>query len=143
MEEMLIDTPCFRCFAGIEMMEGRIPDETTILNFRHLLEEHRIAEQILEGVNQMLRERGVMLKEGTILDATIINTPSSTKNKAKERDPEMHSVAKGKQWFFGMRCHIGIEKRSDFQDCEAEFRIATKPGQRRVLPRLQRGCFRV
>jgi len=77
MEEMLIVTPCFRRFAGIETIEGRIPDETTILNFRHLLEEHRIAEQILDGVNQMLRERGVMLREGTILDATIINAPSS------------------------------------------------------------------
>jgi IS5 family transposase len=182
MEEMLIDTPCFRRFAGIETMEGRIPDETTILNFRHLLEEHRIAEQILEGVNQMLSERGAMLREGTILDATIINAPSSTKNKRKERDPEMHSVAKGKQWFFGMRCHIGvdaasglvhsvestaanvhelntaaerihgderliygdaghigIEKRDDFQDCQAEFRIAMKPGQRRVLPETPEG----
>jgi IS5 family transposase len=67
MEQMLIDTPCFRRFAGIETMEGRIPDETTILNFRHLLDEHRIAEQILEGVNQMLSERGAMLREGTIL----------------------------------------------------------------------------
>jgi IS5 family transposase len=182
MEEMLIDTPCFRRFAGIETMEGRIPDETTILNFRHLLEEHRIAEQILQGVNQMLSERGAMLREGTILDATIINAPSSTKNKRKERDPEMHSVAKGKQWFFGMRCHIGvdaasglvhsvestaanvhelntaagrlhgnerliygdaghigIEKRDDFQDCQAEFRIAMKPGQRRVLPETPEG----
>ena len=95
MEEMLIDTPCFRRFAGIEPMEGRIPDETTILNFRHLLEKHRIAEQILEGVNEMLRKKGVMMREGTILDATIINAPCSTKNKRKERDPEMHSVAKG------------------------------------------------
>jgi IS5 family transposase len=101
-------------------MEGRIPDETTILNFRHLLEEHRIAEQILEGVNQMLSERGVMVREGTILDATIINAPSSTKNKRKERDPEMYSVAKGKQWFhcfaegfaYGMRCHIGVDAAS-------------------------------
>jgi IS5 family transposase len=177
MEEMLIDTPCFRRFAGIDMIEGRIPDETTILNFRHLLEEHQIAEQILESVNQSLREKGVMLKEGTILDATIINAPSSTKNKNGERDPEMHSVAKGNQWFFGMRCHIGvdaasglvhsvvstaanvhelntaadrihgeerviygdagnigIEKREAFKDCEAEMRIAMKPGQRRVLP---------
>jgi transposase, IS5 family len=198
MEEMLIDTPCFRRFAGIETMDGRIPDETTILNFRHLLEEQRIAEQILEGVNQMLSDRGVMLREGTILDATIINAPSSTKNKRKERDPEMHSVAKGKQWFhcfaegfaYGMRCHIcvdaasglvhsvvstaanvhelntaaerlhgdesliygvasgfceavaghiGIEKRNDFQDCEAELRIAMKPGQRRVLPETPEG----
>jgi IS5 family transposase len=83
MEEMLIDTPCFRRFAGIDMLEDRIPDETTILNFRHLLEEHRIAEQILETVNQSLREKGVMLKEGTILDATIINAPSSTLPRAK------------------------------------------------------------
>lgn len=177
MEEMLIDTPCFRRFAGIDMVEDRIPDETTILNFRHLLEENRIAEQLLETVNQSLREKGVMLKEGTILDATIINAPSSTKNKTGERDPEMHSVAKGNQWFFGMRCHIGvdaasglvhsvvstaanvhelntaadrvhgeerviygdsghigIEKREAFKDCEAEMRIAMKPGQRRVLP---------
>ncbi|QPN62621.1 IS5 family transposase [Synechococcus sp. CBW1004] len=177
MEEMLIDTPCFRRFAGIDMVEDRIPDETTILNFRHLLEENRIAVQILETVNQSLREKGVMLKEGTILDATIINAPSSTKNKTGERDPEMHSVAKGNQWFFGMRCHIGvdaasglvhsvvstaanvhelntapdrvhgeerviygdsghigIEKREAFKDCEAEMRIAMKPGQRRVLP---------
>lgn len=182
MEEMLIDTPCFRRFAGIDMIEDRIPDETTILNFRHLLEEHRIAEQILEGVNQMLSEKGVMLREGTILDATIIAAPSSTKNKRKERDQEMHSVAKGKQWFFGMRCHIGvdaasglvhsvvstaanvhelntaadrlhgeerliygdaghigIEKREEFQDCDAEFRIAMKPGQRRVLPETAEG----
>ena len=169
MEEMLIDTPCFRRFAGIDMIEDRIPDETTILNFRHLLEEHRIAEKILETVNQSLREKGVMLREGTILDATIINAPSSTKNKKGERDPEMHSVAKGKQWFFGMRSHIGvdaasglvhsvvntaanvhelntaadrihgeehmiygdsghigIEKREEFKDCEAEMRVAKR-----------------
>jgi transposase, IS5 family len=182
MEEMLIDTPCFRRFAGIDMVEDRIPDETTILNFRHLLEENRIAEQILETVNQSLREKGVMLKEGTILDATIINAPSSTKNKKGERDPEMHSVAKGNQWFFGMRCHIGvdaasglvhsvvstaanvhelntaadrvhgeerviygdsghigIERREAFKDCDAEMRIAMKPGQRRVLPDTSEG----
>jgi IS5 family transposase len=182
MEEMLIDTPCFRRFAGIDMIEDRIPDETTILNFRHLLEEHRIAEKILEGVNQMLSEKGVMLREGTILDATIIAAPSSTKNKRKERDPEMHSVAKGNQWFFGMRCHIGvdaasglvhsvvstaanvhelntaadrlhgeerliygdaghigIEKREEFRNCVAKFRVAMKPGQRRVPPETAEG----
>ena len=94
------------------LMEERIPDETTILNFRHLLEENRIAEQILETVNQSLREKGLMLKEGTILDATILNAPRSTKNKKGERDPEMHSVSKGNQWFFGMRCHIGVDAAS-------------------------------
>jgi len=140
-----------------------------ILNYRHLLEEHRIAEQIFEAVKQILSERGTMLREGAILDATIIDAPSSTKNKAKDRDPKMHSVAKGKQWFFGMRCHIGvdaasglvhsvestavnvhelktaadrlhgderliygdaghigIEKRDDCQDCQAEFRIVLR-----------------
>ena len=97
MEEMWIDTLCLRRFAGIQTMRGRIPDETAILHFRHLQDEHRIAEQILAGVNQMLQEKGVMLREGTIFDATIIHAPSSTKNKSKERDPEMHSVAKGKQ----------------------------------------------
>ena len=93
MEEMLIDTPCFRRFAWIDMIDGQIPDETTILNFRHLLEEHQIAEQVLERVNESLIGKGLLLRQGTILDATIINAPSSTKNKQVERDPEMHSVA--------------------------------------------------
>ena len=112
MEEMLIDTPCFRRFAGIDMVSERIPDETTILNFRHLLEKHGIGEQIFEAVKQTLKDQGALLQEGTILDATIIHAPSSTKNKKGERDPEMHSVAKGNQWFFGMRCHIGVDAAS-------------------------------
>jgi len=112
MEEMLIDTPCFRRFAGIDMVSERIPDETTILNFRHLLEEHGIGEQIFEAVKQTLKDQGALLQEGTILDATIIHAPSSTKNKKGERDPEMHSVAKGNQWYFGMRCHIGVDAAS-------------------------------
>lgn len=94
MEKMLIDTPCFRRFADIDMVEGRIPDETTILNFRSLLKEHQIAEQILESVNQSLSKKGAIIKEGTILDVTIINPPGSTNNKKGERDPDMHSVAK-------------------------------------------------
>ncbi len=90
MEEMLIDTPCFRRFAGIDMVEDRIPDESTILNFRHLLEEHSIAEQILESVNQVLTDKGVMLREGMILDATIINAPSSTITEAGGRAWRSH-----------------------------------------------------
>ncbi|PZV05922.1 MAG: hypothetical protein DCF23_01290 [Cyanobium sp.] len=86
---MLIDTPYFSRFAGIETMDGRIPDESTIHNVRHLLEE-----QILACVNQMLSARSVMLREATILDVTNINSPSSTKNRRKRRDPEMHSVAR-------------------------------------------------
>ncbi|MGB7563760.1 MAG: transposase [Prochlorococcaceae cyanobacterium] len=105
MEEIMIDTPCFRRFAGIDMIEGRIPDETTILNFRNLLEE----QQILESMNQSLSEKCVILKEGTIFGATTINVPSSTNNKNGERDPEMHSAAKDNQWFFGMRCHINVD----------------------------------
>ena len=103
MEEMLIDTPCFRRFAGIDMVSERIPDETTILNFRHLLEEHGIGERIFEAVKQTLKEQGALLQEGTILDATIIHAPSSTKNKNRQRDPEMHSVAKGNR----MRSGVG------------------------------------
>jgi IS5 family transposase len=82
MEEMLIDTPCFRRFAGIDMVSDRIPDETTILNFRHLLEEHGIGERIFEAVKQTLKEQGALLQEGTILDATIIHAPSSTSTRA-------------------------------------------------------------
>jgi IS5 family transposase len=112
MEEMLIEGPCFRGFAGIDMVSERIPDETTILNFHHLLEEHGIGTQIFEAVKQALKEQGALLQEGTILDATIIHAGSSTKNKKRERDPETHSVAKGNQWFFGLRCHIGVDAAS-------------------------------
>ncbi|MCX5930604.1 MAG: transposase [Cyanobacteria bacterium] len=90
LEVMLIDTPCFRRIAGFDMIDDRIPDETTILNFRHLLEEHQIAEQILEKVNQTLSAKGVMLKEGMILDATIINAPSSTLTEAAGRAWRSH-----------------------------------------------------
>ena len=119
LEVMLIDTPCFRRFAGIDMISERIPDETTILNFRHLLEDHTIGDQIFEAVRQTLKqalkEQGALLQEGTILDATIIHAPSSTRDKKRVRDPEMHSVAQGNQGFHcfaegfacGMRGHIG------------------------------------
>ena len=159
MDEALIEVPTMRRFAGIDLITDRIPDETTILTFRHLL---------FESVNQALRDQGALLQEGT---------PSSTKNKKGERDPEMHSVAKENQWFFGMRCHIGvdaasglihavgstaanvhelntaaerlhgeemvvygdsghigIEKRKEFEKSQCQFRIAMKPGQRRILP---------
>lgn len=89
MEEMLIDTPCFRRFKGIEMVSDRIPNETTIPNFRHLLEEHGIGAQIVETMKQTLKEQGALLRKGTILDATIIHLPSSTRNKMGEWDPEM------------------------------------------------------
>jgi IS5 family transposase len=110
-EDALYDIEPMRRFAGIELAEDAVPDETTILRFRHLLEEHRLTEAIFAEVRTLLEERGLLLKSGTIVDATIINAPSSTKNEAKERDPEMHQTRKGKNWYFGMKIHVGTSKR--------------------------------
>jgi len=112
MEDALIEVPTMRRFAGIDMLSDRIPDETTILAFRHLLEKHNLGEQIFETVKAHLRERGMAMKQGTIIDATLIAAPSSTKNKAGERDPEMHQTKKGQQWYFGMKIHAGVDKDS-------------------------------
>jgi len=110
-EDALYDIEPMRRFAGVELVEDVVPDETTILRFRHLLEEHRLTEAIFAEVRTLLEERGLLLKSGTIVDATIINAPSSTKNAAKQRDPEMHQTRKGKNWYFGMKFHIGSTKR--------------------------------
>lgn len=110
-EDMLYDSESMRRFAGIELAEDTIADESSILRFRHLLEAHRLTEAIFAEVRALLEERGLLLKSGTIVDATIINAPSSTKNEAKERDPEMHQTRKGKQWYFGMKVHVGASKR--------------------------------
>jgi len=98
MEEALHDVPLTREFARLEGVDARLPDETTILRFRHLLERHKLAEQLLATVNDMLREQGLMLRTGTVVDATLIAAPSSTKNSSGERDPEMHQSKKGNQW---------------------------------------------
>lgn len=111
MEDALYEITSMRRFAGLSL-DRPIPDHTTIMNFRHLLERHDLARQILEEVNQWLTDAGVLLKEGTLIDATIIEAPSSTKNKAKARDPEMHQTRKGKQWYFGMKAHIGVDART-------------------------------
>jgi IS5 family transposase len=111
MEEAFFDTPIYREFAQLDA-GGRLPDESTILRFRHRLEKHKLTEQILAIVNEMLVERGLLLKAGTAVDATIIAAPSSAKNKDKQRDPEMHSTQKGKQWYFGMKAHIGVDAES-------------------------------
>jgi IS5 family transposase len=111
MEEAFFDTPLYREFAQLDEF-ARLPDETTILRFRHLLEEHKLAEQILLTVNELLSQRGLLLKAGTAVDATLIAAPTSTKNKDKARDPEMHSSKKGKQWYFGMKAHIGVDADS-------------------------------
>jgi transposase, IS5 family len=111
MEEAFFDTPLYREFAKLEEF-GRLPDESTILRFRHRLEKHKLAEQILLTVNELLTQRGLLLKVGTAVDATLIPAPCSTKNKDKARDPEMHSSKKGNQWYFGMKAHIGVDADS-------------------------------
>ena len=111
MEEALYEITPMRTFAGLTLTKA-IPDETTILNFRHLLEEYDLAEDILKQVNAHLTRKGLLLKRGSIVDATIIAAPSSTKNAEGERDPEMHQTKKGKQWHFGMKAHIGVDADS-------------------------------
>jgi transposase, IS5 family len=110
MEDALIEVPTMRRFAGIALISDRIPDETTILAFRHLLEMHDLGDQIFEAVKAHLKANGMAMKQGTIIDTTLIAAPSSTKNKAQERDPEMHQTKKGNQWYFGMKVHIGVDK---------------------------------
>ena len=112
MEEALYDTPMFREFAGLDAGEDRLPDESTILRFRHLLEAHNLSLQILATVNVTLAAKGLLLKSGTVVDATLIAAPSSTKNSSGERDPEMHQTKKGNQWHFGMKAHIGVDADS-------------------------------
>jgi IS5 family transposase len=111
MEEALYEIASLRNFAGLDLRKA-IPDETTILNFRHLLEEYDLAEDILKQVNAHLMRKGLLLKRGSIVDATIIAAPSSTKNAEGERDPEMHQTKKGNQWHFGMKAHIGVDADS-------------------------------
>lgn len=111
MEEALFETTLYREFAGLSSVE-RIPDRVSILRFRHLLEEHQLAPQMLAVVNATLADKGLMLKQGTVVDATLIAAPSSTKNQGGERDPEMHQTKKGNQWHFGMKCHIGVDADS-------------------------------
>lgn len=182
MEEALIEVPTMRRFAGIDLISDRIPDETTILSFRHLLEKQGLGEQIFETVKAHLSARGMTMRQGTIVDATLIAAPSSTKNKSGKRDPEMHQTKKGNQWYFGMKVHIGvdaasglihsvqttsanvhdltpapellhgeemlvyadagyqgIDKRQGMEGKPIEFRVAMRPGKRRVLPETSEG----
>ena len=108
MEDLLYEAESVRRFVGLNLSEA-LPDETTILNFRHLLERHSLGEGLLQEINAHLESQGLRLREGTIVDASIIEAPSSTKNRAGERDPEMHQTKKGNQWYFGMKVHIGVD----------------------------------
>jgi IS5 family transposase len=110
-EDALYDMESMRRFAGVELAEEAIPDESTILRFRHLLEKQRLTEQIFAEIRTLLEERRLLLKSGTIVDATIIAAPPSTKNAEKARDPEMRQGRKGREWHFGMKAHVGTDRR--------------------------------
>src|SRR6478672_7526761 len=111
-EEAVYDSPVMRQFVGIDLGHEPAPDETTVCKFRHLLEEHRLGEKILGTVNLHLQARGVRITTGTIVDATILHAPTSTKNREQQRDPEMHQTQKGNQWFFGMKAHVGVDSKT-------------------------------
>jgi IS5 family transposase len=110
-EEALYDSGVMRQFVGIDLGREPVPDETTVCKFRHLLEEHNLGGEILETVNLHLQAKGVRITTGTIVDATIIHAPSSTKNRDQQRDPEMHQTKKGKDWYFGMKAHVGVDSK--------------------------------
>jgi len=111
MEDSLYDIESMRRFAGIELAEDAVPDETTILRFRHLLEKHCLTQAIFSQIRTLLEQKRLLLKSGTIVDATIIEAPPSTKNEDQARDPEMHQVKKGGEWHFGMKAHVGTDRR--------------------------------
>jgi transposase, IS5 family len=111
MEDALYDSESMRRFAGIELSDDVIPDETTILRFRHLLEKHYLTQAIFGQIRTLLEQKRLLLKSGTIVDATIIEAPPSTKNAQQARDPEMHQTRKGKDWHFGMKAHVGTDRR--------------------------------
>jgi IS5 family transposase len=111
-EESLYDSASLRAFAGVDLGLEPVPDETTVCKFRHLLEAHHLGDQLFGEVNRYLQSRGLKVSTGTIVDATIISAPSSTKNAEKQRDPEMHSTKKGNQFYFGMKGHIGVDSKT-------------------------------
>ena len=112
LEDALYDSQALQGFARIDLGDQGVPDATTLLNFRHRLEAHDLCKGIFAAINADLAARGLLLREGTLVDATLIAAPPSTKNKAKQRDPEMHQTKKGNQWYFGMKAHIGADRDS-------------------------------
>jgi transposase, IS5 family len=139
-EEALYDSPLLRRFAGVDLGRAPAPDETTILNFRHLLERHQLCGALLDAVNHYLEDRGIRIGTGTIVDATIIHAPSSTKNATGTRDPAMHQTRKGNQWYFGMKAHIGVDSKEGIVHslCSTAASVADK----HMLPDLLHGAER-
>ncbi|MCB2008930.1 MAG: IS5 family transposase [Rhodoferax sp.] len=136
-EEALYESVSMREFVGIDLGREPVPDETTVLNFRHLLERHELGRQIFERVGLHLQDNGFKLSTGTIVDATLIAAPSSTKNAKRERDPEMKQSKKGNQWYFGMKAHVGVDAKT-----KLIHRVVTTSGavhDGKVLPQLLHG----
>ena len=136
-EDSLYDIESMRRFAGMELLGHDIPDESTILRFRHLLEQHQLTERVFAEIRTLLDEKRLLLKSGTIVDATIIAAPPSTKNEDKARDPEMRQTRKGQQWHFGMKAHIGCDKRGIVHSLATTDAAASDIGQ---LPKLLHGA---
>jgi transposase, IS5 family len=136
-EEALYDSAAMRNFAGIDLGREAAPDETTVCKFRHLLERHKLGKQLFVAVNQHLKSQGIKVTRGTIVDATIINAPTSTKNRDGERDPEMHQTAKGKQWYFGMKAHVGVDSKTKL--IHTVLGSAANVHDREALPHLLHG----
>jgi len=136
-EEALYDSLVLRQFVGIDLGQEPVPDETTVCKFRHLLEENKLGGAMLEAVNLHLQERGVRIATGTIVDATIIHAPSSTKNREEKRDPEMHQAKKGNQWYFGMKAHVGVDSKTKI--IHSAVVTAANVADATVLPELLHG----
>ena len=136
-EEALYDSAVMRQFVGIDLGREPVPDETTVCKFRHLLEEHSLGGEMLETVNLHLHKKGVRITTGTIVDATIIHAPSSTKNRDQQRDPEMHQTKKGKDWYFGMKAHLGVDSKNKI--IHSAVVTAANVADSAVLPELLHG----
>ncbi|HEX7423406.1 MAG TPA: IS5 family transposase [Terriglobales bacterium] len=136
-EEALYDSAGMRNFVGIDLGREPVPDETTVCKFRHLLEEHQLGGEMLEAVNLHLQSQGVRITTGTIVDATIIHAPSSTKNREQRRDPEMHQTKKGNQWYFGMKAHVGVDSKTKM--IHTVVATAANVADATVLPELLHG----
>ena len=136
-EEALYDSVVMREFVGIDLGREPVPDETTVCKFRHLLEEHALGGEMLETVNLHLQSKGVRITTGTIVDATIIHAPSSTKNREQQRDPEMHQTKKGNQWYFGMKAHVGVDSKTKI--IHTVVATAANVADAKVLPELLHG----
>jgi IS5 family transposase len=136
-EEALYDSRAMRQFVGIDLGREPVPDETTICKCRHLLEAHELGKQLFTRIGEYLTKQGLQVSRGTIVDATIISAPSSTKNRTKERDPEMHQTKKGNQWYFGMKAHIGVDSQTKLIHSVAA--TAANVHDSQVLPELLHG----